>query len=166
MFPSLKKGGEDLKYLFQKIWEDLKDPPPHFEEGELKGVVKNNGRNIMPRLHNKKILITQRKQLRNDATQAEKMLWYKLKNNQLAGRKFRRQHSVGNYILDFYCPEERLAIELDGEHHENDMQKDYDQKRTEFLNRLKITVIRFKNTDVIFGRDPIIKKILERFKKD
>lgn len=120
----------------------------------------------MPRLHNKKILITQRKQLRNDATQAEKMLWYELRNSQLAKRKFRRQHSVGSYILDFYCPEERLAIELDGEQHERDKQKEYDQKRTEFLNGLKITVIRFKNTDVIFGRDSVVKKILERFKED
>jgi len=93
------------------------------------------------------------------------MLWYELKNSQLAGRKFRRQHSVGNYILDFYCPEERLAIELDGEHHEDDEQKKYDQKRTKFLNGLKITVIRFKNTDVIFGRDSIVKKILGMLKK-
>ncbi|MFA5803580.1 MAG: endonuclease domain-containing protein [Melioribacteraceae bacterium] len=119
----------------------------------------------MPRLHNKKVLITKRKQLRNSVTQAEKMLWYELKNSQLAGRKFRRQHSVGNYILDFYCPEERLAIELDGEHHEDDEQKKYDQKRTKFLNGLKITVIRFKNTDVIFGRDSIVKKILGMLKK-
>ncbi|MCX6173704.1 MAG: endonuclease domain-containing protein [Ignavibacteriales bacterium] len=120
----------------------------------------------MPRLHNKKILITHRKQLRNDATQAEKMLWYELKNSQLDGRKFRRQHSVGNYILDFYCSEERLAIELDGEQHENDKQKEHDQLRTEYLNSLRISVIRFKNTDVIFGRDSIVKKILEKFKGD
>ncbi|NJD23716.1 MAG: endonuclease domain-containing protein [Melioribacter sp.] len=120
----------------------------------------------MPRLHNKKILITQRKQLRNNATQAEKMLWYELRNSQLDKRKFRRQHSVGNYILDFYCPEARLAIELDGGQHENNKQKEYDQKRTEFLNGLKITVIRFKNTDVIFGRDSVVKKILERLKED
>jgi len=128
-------------------------------------VVENKGVNIMPRLHNKKILITQRKQLRNDATQAEKMLWYELRNSLLDGRKFRRQHSVGSYILDFYCPEERLAIELDGEQHERDKQKEYDKKRTEYLNGLKITVIRFKNTDVIFGRDSVVKKILEKFKE-
>ncbi len=128
-------------------------------------MVENKGVNIMPRLHNKKILITQRKQLRNDATQAEKMLWYELRNSLLDGRKFRRQHSVGSYILDFYCPEERLAIELDGEQHERDKQKEYDKKRTEYLNGLKITVIRFKNTDVIFGRDSVVKKILEKFKE-
>ena len=128
-------------------------------------MVENKGVNIMPRLHNKKVLITQRKQLRNDATQAEKMLWYELRNSLLDGRKFRRQHSVGSYILDFYCPEERLAIELDGEQHERDKQKEYDKKRTEYLNGLKITVIRFKNTDVIFGRDSVVKKILEKFKE-
>ena len=96
---------------------------------------------------------------------AEKYFGYELRNNQLAGRKFRRQHSVGNYILDFYCPEERLAIELDGGHHEHDEQKEHDQKRTEFLNNLKITVIRFKNTDVLFYRDNVVKKIIEKFKK-
>lgn len=120
----------------------------------------------MPRLHNKKILLTQRKQLRNNATQAEKMLWYELKNSQLDGRKFRRQHSVGNYILDFYCPDERLAIELDGEHHNNDSQKKYDGKRTEYLESIFIKEIRFKNTDVLFGRDNVIKEILEAIKKD
>ena len=57
---------------------------------------------------------TKRKKLRNNLTPAEAALWNLLKNSQLEGRKFRRQHSVGFYILDFYCPSERMAIELDG----------------------------------------------------
>jgi very-short-patch-repair endonuclease len=114
----------------------------------------------MPRLHNKIELASKRKQLRNNATQAEKLLWHELRNSQLAGKKFRRQHSVGKYILDFYCPDERLAIELDGGQHDEEKQKEHDDIRTKYLNNLKISVIRFKNTDVIFGRDFVIKKIL------
>lgn len=119
----------------------------------------------MPRLHNKIELTSKRKQLRNNATQAEKLLWYELKKSQLAGRKFRRQHSIGKYILDFYCPEERLAIELDGGQHEDDKQKVHDEVRTEYLNNLRISVIRFKNTDIIFGRDLVVKKILEKIQQ-
>lgn len=121
----------------------------------------------MQHLHNRKELKIKRKDLRNNATHSEELLWYELRNSQLKGRKFRRQHSVGNYILDFYCPEERLAIELDGEHHQEDnAQKIHDRKRTEFLNSMKITVIRFKNTDVIFSRDIVVKQILKKFRKD
>ena len=119
----------------------------------------------MPRLHNKIELASKRKQLRNNATQAEKLLWHELRNSQLAGKKFRRQHSVGKYILDFYCPDERLAIELDGGQHDEEKQKEHDDIRTKYLNNLKISVIRFKNTDVIFGRDFVIKKILEKIQK-
>ena len=65
-------------------------------------------------LNNVKVLKPIRQALRNDATAAEKQLWQFLKGSQLSGRKFRRQHSVGYFILDFYCPSEQLAIELDG----------------------------------------------------
>jgi very-short-patch-repair endonuclease len=58
-----------------------------------------------------------RRKLRNNPTYAEKYLWYELRNSQLGGRKFRRQVSFGNYIVDFYCPAEKLAIELEGEGH-------------------------------------------------
>jgi very-short-patch-repair endonuclease len=67
--------------------------------------------------HNRNHLITFRKQLRNVGTSAEAELWKHISSRKLAGRKFRRQHSVGNFILDFYCPSEKLAIELDEENH-------------------------------------------------
>ncbi len=118
------------------------------------------------RLHNKKELTERRKELRNNATQAEKYLWYELKNSQILGKKFRRQHSVGNYIVDFYCPEKRLAIELDGEHHFEKEQKEYDEKRTEYLDSMGINVIRFKNTDVIFGRNEVFNKIKNYLEKN
>lgn len=121
----------------------------------------------MQHLHNRKELKTRRTELRNNATQAEELLWYELRKSQLKGVKFRRHHSVGNYILDFYSPGERLAIELDGGHHqEDDAQKEYDRKRTEFLNSMKIEVIRFKNTDVIFAREAVVKKIMKKIRKE
>ena len=67
-----------------------------------------------PRLHNQKHLKLRRRRLRNAATPAERALWLMLKGRQLGGRKFRRQHSIGPYIVDFYCPGERLIVELDG----------------------------------------------------
>jgi very-short-patch-repair endonuclease len=69
------------------------------------------------KIHNVKQLKERRKQLRNSLTSAEAKLWGLLKDSQLENRKFRRQHSVGPYILDFYCPSEKLCIELDGEIH-------------------------------------------------
>lgn len=68
----------------------------------------------MPEIHNRKHLEQFRKDLRNNSTSAEATLWKYLKGKQL-GKKFRRQHSVGNYILDFYCASDRIAIELDGQ---------------------------------------------------
>ena len=72
------------------------------------------------KIHNKIELKGKRKFLRNNSASAEAMLWLLLKGKQLEGRKFRRQHSVGNYVLDFYCPSEKLAVELDGEPHFTD----------------------------------------------
>ena len=72
------------------------------------------------RLNNKTVLEPRRKKLRRNLTPAEAFLWTVLKNSNLAGRKFRRQHSVGNYILDFYCDSEKLVVELDGEVHRTD----------------------------------------------
>ncbi|MBT8319810.1 MAG: DUF559 domain-containing protein, partial [Gramella sp.] len=75
---------------------------------------------MMKRIHNKKYLERFRKKLRKSLTPAEATLWKHLQNRKLKGRKFRRQHSIVNYIIDFYCPEERLAIELDGQGHYNE----------------------------------------------
>ena len=71
----------------------------------------------MGQLYNKTSLKEERKALRNNLTEAEYLLCQYLKGKKLSGRKFRRQHSFENYIMDFYCPVEKLAIELDGQHH-------------------------------------------------
>jgi very-short-patch-repair endonuclease len=98
------------------------------------------------------------RELRKTETDAEKKLWQVLRNRQLKGRKFRRQHAIDNYILDFYCHECKLAIELDGGIHDLNENKQYDAARTDTLNELQITVLRFRNEEVMNG----VEKVLER----
>ncbi len=119
------------------------------------------------RLHNKKELKVRRQSLRNNATYAEKHLWKFLKHSQLAGKKFRRQHSIGNYVVDFFCYEKNLAVELDGHHHLEKEVIEYDKERTKFLESLGVKVIRFENLEVIFDTDRVlrdIEKILKEIK--
>jgi len=79
----------------------------------------------------------------------EAVLWYHIRNRQLKGYKFRRQFSVQNYIMDFYCPELRLAIEIDGDSHFVSADKiQYDKNRGKFIERKGIKIIRFTNVDV------------------
>ena len=101
----------------------------------------------MQTIMNKSDVTGNRKELRNHSTSAEATLWKMLKGKQIAGLKFRRQHSVGPYILDFYCPQIKLALELDGEVHNR--QQDNDEQRSNFLNRVDdIEVLRFENRTV------------------
>ncbi len=104
-----------------------------------------------------------RTNLRKRLTPAEAALWRSLKGSKLDGRKFRRQHSVGNYILDFYCPEERLAVELDGQVHRNEQAEAYDAARRDFLARHRIKVIRFENFLVFDERDYVLERIKSFF---
>ena len=115
------------------------------------------------KIHNKKELEYRRKKLRNDSTPAEIFLWKHLKQKQLNGRKFRRQHSIGNYIVDFYCPEERLVVELDGEPHFDKETKKYDKARTLYLNGLNIKVIRFENLEILHALENVLNKISSEF---
>src|SRR3954466_2782636 len=92
-------------------------------------------------IHNKKKLKDRRKTLRNYSTSAEATLWLLLKGKHLDGRKFRRQHSVGNYVLDFYCPSEKLAIELDGEGHYSTEGIEHDEKRRLFIESCEIHIL-------------------------
>jgi len=115
-------------------------------------------------LHNRAVLKTRRKELRNNSTPAEIELWSMLKHSNLGGYKFRRQHSVGSYILDFYCPSEKLAVELDGDSHFTDAAIEYDDVRTAYLNALNIKVVRFLNTDVYDNLNDVCERILEEIK--
>ena len=112
-------------------------------------------------IHNSPDMKPLRKALRNEATPAERELWNVLRQSNLSGYKFRRQQSVGRYIVDFYCPLERLAIELDGDLHFTDEAVEYDRERTAFLNSLNIRVLRFLNTDVHENLIAVCGRILE-----
>lgn len=99
-------------------------------------------------LHNRKPLKEFRKALRNESTLEEKMLWKALRNGQIGGKKFRRQHSLGNYIVDFYCASEKLVIELDGQQHFNPGGQEADYARDEYLRSQNFKILRFENWQV------------------
>ena len=96
-------------------------------------------------LFSRKRLKSFRSFLRNKATSAEAALWDILKSRQLEGRKFRRQYSIGNYIVDFCCPSEKLIIELDGDPHGEYHKIQLDENRDKYLVSLGFTVLRFEN---------------------
>jgi len=116
------------------------------------------------RVFNRKYLKPRRKHLRNNSTEAEILLWTYLKGKQLNGRKFRRQQSISNYIVDFYCPEEKLVVELDGDFHFDEEVKKYDKERTNCINNLGIKLIRFENQEVIYNLETVLKSIEKEFK--
>jgi very-short-patch-repair endonuclease len=98
--------------------------------------------------------------LRKNMTLPELILWKKLKDRKLFKTKFRRQHPVDIFIVDFYCHEHKLVVEIDGEIHLNNETYDYDSGRTNDLNKFGIKVLRFSNYQVIFKIDSVITRIL------
>lgn len=125
----------------------------------------SEGRRGQEQLNNLPHLKTFRKELRNNLTPAEAKLWTMLQGKQMDGRKFRRQHSFANYILDFYCPEERLAIELDGQGHFEASQAEYDRERDLFLETFGIRVLRFENKWVWDNPDGLLDEVKSYFGK-
>ena len=115
----------------------------------------------MVQINNIAALKEKRKYLRNNATPAERTLWQLLKKKK-TGFKFRRQHSVDNFILDFYCTDKKLAIELDGDVHDSDEAVKKDKFRTEQLNHCGIKVIRFRNDEVLQRPEAVVEKIKEQ----
>lgn len=99
------------------------------------------------------------KELRQQSTEAEKLLWTELRNKKINGLKFRRQHPIDKFIVDFYCHEKKLAIELDGGVHDKKVNKEYDEARTAMLAGLNVIVLRFKNEDVINNMKDVLEKI-------
>lgn len=100
-----------------------------------------------------------RRDLRNHGTAPEAILWKGLKNKQVKGKRFRRQFSVGNYILDFFCPSEKLAVEVDGAHHFTEEGVAYDKEREEYLASHGIRVIRFRNAEVYQSTAAVLEVI-------
>jgi very-short-patch-repair endonuclease len=101
------------------------------------------------------------RELRQVETEAEKALWKLLRNKKLNGLKFRRQHPLSNYIADFYCHEKRLVIELDGAVHDIKENAEYDNVRTYQLKQDGISVVRFRNEEVMNDIENVIKKVRE-----
>ena len=104
--------------------------------------------------------ITLARRLRREATWAERIIWKHLRNRGIGGARFRRQHGVPPYVLDFYCAEALLAIELDGDVHGIPEQEQHDRRRDKFLAALGIEVLRFWNEDVRTNLDGVIETIL------
>jgi very-short-patch-repair endonuclease len=112
-----------------------------------------------PRVHNRKSSVGRRRELRNSLTPAETLLWANLKNSRLGGKKFRRQHGIGPYMADFYCPECRVIVELDGAGHCDELARERDDWRTMFLEGLGMRVIRFKNWEVLKNLQRVLESI-------
>ena len=98
------------------------------------------------------------KQLRHDQTDTERKLWSRLRARQLAGVKFRRQHSIGRYIVDFCCAECGLIVEVDGGHHAS--QVEADQRRTTFLERRGYRILRFWDHEVLIDLEAVLEQIV------
>ena len=106
-----------------------------------------------------------RRDLRNNPTRAEKEMWQGLRKHRANGYKFRRQHSLGPFIVDFYLPEWKLAVEVDGVTHDDPQAKEYDGRRTEFLRTNGIEVIRFTDGEVLWSVDMCVAKIIEKIEE-
>jgi very-short-patch-repair endonuclease len=98
--------------------------------------------------------------LRHNQTEVEGRLWQYLRDGRLGGYKFRRQHPIKDYILDFYCPEKKLAVELDGGQHDMAKQMAYDQKRSSILEKGGIRVLRYWDIEVLQNLDGVLDDIL------
>ena len=130
-------------------------------KGRLGGVLEIGEEVVSERKNNFKRLRYHRKNLRNNSTKSEIKLWSYLSNGKFCNKKFRRQHSFYNYILDFYCAEIKLCIELDGDIHNRNSGPEYDRVRDKFLNDNGIMVLRFKNSEIENEVENVLKIIRE-----
>ena len=98
-------------------------------------------------------------ELRRNQTEAERILWQHLRNKQMEGIRFRRQHPMSGYVGDFYAHEVKFVIETDGEYHEDPVQKFYDNDRTENLKLNGLTILRFSNEEVLNNIEEVLSQI-------
>ena len=102
--------------------------------------------------------------LRTNMTDAEQLIWSKIRRKQIGGVQFYRQKNIGHYIVDFYCPKGKLIVEIDGgQHYENEGIKK-DQERDRYLQGLGLTVLRFSDLDVLKNIDGVVERIQEYLK--
>ena len=107
----------------------------------------------------KRLNVDRARGLRQTMTDAERTLWRHLRNRQLSGLKFRRQHEIDRYIVDFVCTEALLIVELDGGQHAD--QVNYDERRTQQLEAMGYRVLRFWNNDVLVNIDSVLEVVME-----
>ena len=103
-----------------------------------------------------------KRRLRSNMTGPETRLWSRLRARQLQGLKFRRQHGIGPYIVDFYCPERSLVIEVDGDSHADADQILKDQLRDRYFQSLGLHVIRYINDDILKNLDGVLEDLVKR----
>jgi len=112
-----------------------------------------------PTRHVHPAILARARELRREMTPQERKLWQRLRRKQLFGIKFRRQHPIDRFILDFFCYEHKLAVEIDGGSHYQPDQQEYDQARTDWLAQHDIRVIRFTNRDVDGNIEGVLDEI-------
>ena len=127
---------------------DRDESPPPPERGRSASVASRVGVSPLSRFNRNKQKTARARGLRRDATEVEERLWRCLRNGRLDGLSFRRQHPAGAYVLDFYCPQLRLSVELDGSQHGEDKNAARDVKRTAWLRSCGVRELRFWNNDV------------------
>jgi very-short-patch-repair endonuclease len=115
----------------------------------------------MTKVFNRKKETKRRKALRRNMPEAEIILWSKLKGKQIYGYKFRRQYSVGTYVVDFYCPKLKLAIEVDGISHLQPGSETRDNERQKYIETYGIRFLRYINTDIYENLEGVIEQIGE-----
>jgi very-short-patch-repair endonuclease len=108
---------------------------------------------------NKRSVKERRRALRKNMPLAEKLLWAKLRSKSVNGYKFRRQYSVEKYVIDFYCPQLKLAVEIDGESHFIEGAEDADRNRQSEIEQFGITFLRFTNIDIYENLDAVLSTI-------
>ncbi len=113
----------------------------------------------MTAIYNKATEKEKRRKLRNNMTKAEVLIWLQLKNKKLLGQRFLRQYGVGPFVVDFFAPEQRLAIEIDGATHLSDEEIEYDKRRQSEIENLGISFLRFTNEMVYEDMYNVLEKI-------
>lgn len=111
-------------------------------------------------MKNRIIKVQTARKLRRESTEAEKILWNEFRNRKFRNLKIRRQHPIGDYVVDFYCCEKKVIIEVDGSIHEDIEQREYDVKRQSELEELGNRVIRLRNEDVFKDVKGVLEKIV------
>lgn len=118
----------------------------------------------MTKHYNKKEMQQRRRQLRRNMTYCEKIVWIYLRKRQMKER-FLRQYSVDNYVIDFYCPKLKLAVEIDGDVHKEKIQKEYDLERQSYLESFGITFVRIENEELLGNPNMAFEKIEREIKR-